>query len=176
MDTNQADEAGEHVQGSIYAAFQSSHPDGPDWMNPDFDCLQQYPDEIRMIAAFNELEYNMSNGGWAQVLWNCFGNWRTLLDIAERGYLRIGAAEQSAAICLLRRECERDEAECLTMLEAEDGSMENFGKFTSRSYGKGFDWERLFWAPDLYARRLRWLAGNQDEVMRLLGQSDSIAG
>ena len=59
-----------------------------------------------MISAFGEIEYNLSNGGWAQLLWNCFGCWRDIINIARDGYLLIGAPEQSAALTTLWTLCE----------------------------------------------------------------------
>jgi hypothetical protein len=65
-----------------------------------------------MIPAFEDIEYNVANGGGAQFLWNCFGYWGSILDTAEEGYLLIGVPAHSAAMNTLRTFCERDEREC----------------------------------------------------------------
>ncbi|MCP5420741.1 MAG: hypothetical protein H6969_09700 [Gammaproteobacteria bacterium] len=145
-----------------------------DWMEGNFGAYENLPIEIRMIPAFGILEHNMINGGWSQVLWNCFGSWRQLIETVREGYVLIGdAPKHLAALDDLYALCERDEAECEGMLKAEDGSMVTFGKFTSRSYGTGgAEWETLFWpGTDIYWRRLHWLGRRESHIRSLLDAS-----
>jgi hypothetical protein len=129
------------------------------------------PLEIRMIPAFGAIEYNLSNGGWAQFLWNCFYEWREVITIAREGYLLIGAPEQSAALDELWTLCERDEQECREAIQQETWL---FAEFTSRSYSAPSNgWEELFYGNDVYEKRLAWLAANEDRVLRALGMPGS---
>lgn len=162
---------GEELQGQIYSWLEQHYPEGPRWMDPEFDALGETAIEIKMISAFDAIEANLANGGWAQVLWNCFGSWRKLIGIAEEGYALIGAQEQVVALGQLRDLCERNADECAQAMALEDGSMERFAEFTSRSYGEtGNNWERLFFDDSgLYELRLAWLENNQERVLRALG-------
>ena len=99
---------GERVQQLIYDWLERNYPDGPTW----YGRAAKEALEIQMIPAFDRIEYNLSNGGWAQFLWNCFGYWRDVINAARDGYLLIGAPEQSAALTTLWTLCERDEREC----------------------------------------------------------------
>lgn len=157
---------GKRVERMISDWGQRNYPDGPTWYDRG---QQQIPPalEIRMIPAFNAIEYNISNGGWAQFLWNCFSDWRAIIADAKEGYLLIGAPEQSAALDILYALCERDESECREMIEQPTWL---FGEFTSRSYGApGNDWEELFWDNALYEKRLAWLAANEGRVRAAMG-------
>ena len=102
---------GERVQTMISDWFERTYPESFSWYDRG---KQQKPLalEIRMIPAFGAVEYNISNGGWAQFLWNCFPYWRAIIADAKEGYLLIGAPEQSAALDILYGLCERDEKEC----------------------------------------------------------------
>jgi hypothetical protein len=123
-----------------------------------------------MIPAFGAIEYNISNGGWAQFLWNCFDKWREVINVARDGYLLIGAPEQSAALDALWTLCERDERECREAIEQPTWL---FGEFTSRSYSAPFySWEDLLCGDDIYEKRLAWLAANNARVRRAMGMSD----
>jgi hypothetical protein len=92
---------GERVQQLIYDWLERNYPDGPTW----FGRSATEALEIKMIPAFDRIEYNLSNGGWAQFLWNCFGYWRDVINAARDGYLLIGAPEQSAALTTLWTLC-----------------------------------------------------------------------
>lgn len=128
-----------------------------------------------MIPAFGAVEYNISNGGWAQFLWNCFPYWRAIIADAKEGYLLIGAPEQSAALDILYGLCERDEKECAeTIAKSMKDRLDRWGSyfsgFTSRSYlATGNEWEELFWDDALYEKRLAWLAANEARVQAALG-------
>jgi hypothetical protein len=166
--------SGKEIQRQIYDWLLERYPEGPDWMDPNFDACSNVPIEIKMISAFDELEYNISNGGWAQFLWNCNGCWRQLIDIAHEGYLLIGALEQASALHELRVLCERDATEAEAELASEDGSLEHASNFTRRSYAKGPDWERLFWSDSgVYERRLAWLEQNEFRVRQIIGRFDA---
>jgi hypothetical protein len=171
---------GERIQQLIYDWLERHCPDGPTWYGrPTTEAPAL---EIKMIPAFGEIEYNLSNGGWAQFLWNCFGCWRDIINIARDGYLLIGAPEQSAALTTLWNLCERDERECGEMHERAMAEFEKrgsdawssvFGKFTSRSYlATSDDWELLFYGDALYEKRLAWLAANEARVRKALGVLD----
>jgi hypothetical protein len=134
-----------------------------------------------MMPAFGEIEYNLSNGGWAQFLWNCFDCWRDIIDVARDGYLLIGAPEQSVALTTLWTLCERDERECGETHKRATAEWEKmpgawssiFAEFTSRSYSApSGDWERLFWNDGLYEKRLAWLAANEKRVLKALRMLD----
>jgi len=118
---------GERVETMISDWLERNYPDGPTWYDRS---EQQIPPaiEIRMIYAFGAVEYNISNGGWAQFLWNCFPYWRPIIADAREGYLLIGATEQSAALDTLYALCERDEKECAeTIRKFDKGSVGPLG-------------------------------------------------
>ena len=58
---------GERVERLISDWLERNYPDGPTWYGRP--AAEAPPLEIRMIAAFGAIEYNLSNGGWAQFLW-----------------------------------------------------------------------------------------------------------
>lgn len=168
---------GERVQQLIYDWLNRNYPDGPTWYA---NSANQPTIEIRMIAAFDDIEYNLNNGGWAQFLWNCLGYWRQIIETAREGYRLIGATEQCAALNTLWAVCERDEGECRETIERSEaefdeeryGSPPFFADFTSRSYfAPADDWESLF-ADDngLYEKRVLWLAANEGRVRRAIGR------
>jgi hypothetical protein len=167
---------GERVEKMISDWLERNYPDGPTWYERD-RANQQIPPaiEIRMMPAFVRVEYNISNGGWAQFLWNCFPHWRAIIADAKEGYHLIGAAQQSAALDILYGWCERDEKECAETIEKSKkdrlsrwGSY--FSAFTSRSYlASANDWEDLFWDKALYEKRLAWLAANETRVRAAMG-------
>ena len=169
---------GERIEQMIAEWGERNYPNGPTW----YDRTKNEPLpalEIRMISAFNALEYNISNGGWAQFLWNCFPDWRAIIADAKEGYLLIGAPEQSAALDKLYALCERDERECYEMhkraneafeKERNDGWSTIFGEFTSRDRSAAADdWEELFWDKALYEKRRSWLAANEARVRQAYG-------
>jgi len=55
---------GEQIQQLIYDWIERNYPDGPTWYGPS--ATEAPSLEIKMIPAFGEIEYNLSNGGWAQ--------------------------------------------------------------------------------------------------------------
>lgn len=162
--------SGERIEAEIHAWVEQHYPDGPDWMDPDFDALRSLPTEIRMIPIFSAIEYHIGNGGWSQFLWNCFGCWREMLDVAEAGYSLIGADEQRQALAHLREYCDRDEAECEEMLLEYSEENNTFAEFTRRSYlsfAKNEDtWQVCL--TDSSAPRFAWLERNEPLVRRLL--------
>jgi hypothetical protein len=170
---------GERVQQLVYDWLNRNYPEGPTWYATSATSLAL---EIRMISAFDDIEYNLANGGWAQFLWNCFDYWRSAIEGAKEGYLLIGAPEQSAALETLRTLCERDERECEALLERSEaefdedryGSPPFFAEFTSRSYSApASDWEPLFYSErGVYEKRLVWLAANEARVRRAMGILD----
>jgi len=156
---------GERVERMISDWLERNYPDGPTWYDRAKDGSPPAL-EIRMIPAFGAVEYNISNGGWAQFLWNCFPHWRAIIADAKEGYLLIGAAEQSAALDNLFALCERDERECRAMLEQPTWL---FAEFTSRSYSAPSNgWEDLFWDDALYEKRDAWLAANETRVRKAM--------
>ncbi len=170
---------GKRIQQLIYDWLDRKYPDGPTWY--DRSATESPALEIKMIPAFDSVEYNLCNGGWAQFLWNCFGYWREIINIARDGYLLIGAPEQSAALTTLWTLCERDEHECSeTQKRAEaefdeerHGSPPFFAEFTARSYSAPpNDWEPLFHDRDVYDKRLAWLAANEARVRKAIGMLD----
>jgi hypothetical protein len=170
---------GERVQKMIYEWLGRNYPDGPSWY--DRPANRTAPAlEIRMIAAFDDIEYNLSNGGWAQFLWNCFAYWRQIIDVGKEGYRLIGAPEQSAALETLRALCERDERECGETIERsvrdDDGTVDGppyFAEFTARSYSAPRnDWEPLFYDKGIYEKRLAWLAVHEGRVRKAIGMLD----
>ena len=163
---------GEQVQSLITRFLNKRYPNGWSWLDSEFDCFGDAPLQLKMIPAFEALEYNISNGGWAQFLWNCWGCWPQLLDIAQPGYRLIGAPNQARAIDDLRQLCERDDRECEeAMINSvkEDRFNHYFESFTSRVYTEpGNDWQDYFF-PDsgVYEARLRWLEANEALIKRL---------
>jgi hypothetical protein len=167
---------GKRVERMISDWLERNYPNGPTWYRRP--AAEGPTLEIRMIPAFGAIEYNLSNGGRAQFLWNCFGEWREIIHVARSGYLLIGAPEQSAALDTLWALCERDERECGDMHEranaafqeeGPDAWSEIFGKFTSRSYlAPSNDWEPLFY-EGIYEKRLAWLAANEARVRKAIG-------
>ena len=121
------------IEEMIYEWLKANYPDGPIWFDEEVPAERLPPLEARMLYAFNVIEYNISNGGWSQFLWNCLSNWRALLDTAQQGYALIGAVDQARALDTMRALCEQNEQECLAALEREDGSMDTFAEFTKRS-------------------------------------------
>jgi hypothetical protein len=167
---------GERIERMIYDWLERNYPEGPTWYDHSEKDISPAL-EIRMISAFGAVEYNLSNGGWAQFLWNCFPHWRAIIALAKEGYRLIGAPEQSDALDNLYALCERDEQECAEMqrksvenYDESDDSHPYFAAFTARSYSApGNDWEGLFWDEALYEKRLTWLAANEPRVRRAMG-------
>ena len=165
--------AGEEIESLIFEWLNAKYPEGPTWFDDDCTLPEIPPLEVRMLYPFNVIEYNISNGGWSQFLWNCFSNWRSLLTTAQEGYALIGATEQAGALNTLRALCERDEPNCLAALEREDGSMDTFAEYTSQSYANpNNDWERLFW-EGIYEKRLAWLEANESRIRAIIGRLDA---
>lgn len=165
--------SGADIEAMVYEWLRGEWPDGPVWFDEELPLDQLPPIEMRMLYAFNVIEYNVSNGGWSQFLWNCLSNWRAILTTAQEGYALIGATEQANALNTMRQLCEQDEPECLAALEREDGSMDTFAEFTKRSYlSDANDWESLFWG-DIYAKRLAWLEANESRIRSLVGRLDA---
>ena len=125
------------LESAIYAWFESHYPDGPHWQEAGWHCFESAPLELKMFPAFDAVDYNLTNGGWAQLLWNCYSNWRRLLDICEQGYRLIGAGAQAAAIPALRARLAADEAECAAFMKQADATTFEmvFADYTARSYG-----------------------------------------
>lgn len=163
---------GERVERMISDWLERNYPRGPTWYDRAKDGTLPAI-EIRMISAFVALEYNISNGGWAQFLWNRFPHWRAIIADAKEGYLLIGAPEQSAALEILHALCERDESECRAAQKQMEAGVWLFGEFTSRSYlDSSNDWEELFWNDAMYEKRSTWLAANEARVRKALGVPD----
>jgi hypothetical protein len=165
--------SGEEIEIAIFEWLARRYPDGPNWMDPEFDALREIPTEIRMIPIFSAIEYNIGNGGWAQFLWNCFGCWREMLDVAEQGYLLIGAHDQQLAVAKLRANCARDEAECEAILSDSSEDGDGFAEFTMRSYlslatSKEEAWQVCL--MDASSARHAWLEVNEALVRGYLRQ------
>jgi hypothetical protein len=159
---------GERVERMICDWLEQNYPGGPTWYGQS--ATETPPLEIKMIPAFGAIEYNISNGGWAQFLWNCFDESREVLDVAKDGYLLIGAPEQSAALAELRTLCERDKHECREALQQ---PVWLFAELTARSYSAPPNaWEHLFCDTSIYEKRLAWLAANEGRLRKALGELD----
>lgn len=164
---------GEEIESLVFEWLEAKYPDGPTWFDEEGTVQAVPPLEVRMLYPFNMIEYNISNGGWSQFLWNCIGNWRRILDTAEAGYLLIGATEQAEAIKTLRALCARDESKCIAAQENEDGSMDTFAEFTAPGYvDPKADWEELFW-QGIYEKRLVWLEENEARIRTIIGRLDA---
>jgi hypothetical protein len=57
---------GKRVEKLICDWLNRHYPDGPTWYGRS--ATEAPALEIKMIPAFGEIEYNLSNGGWAQFL------------------------------------------------------------------------------------------------------------
>src|ERR1700721_116407 len=77
---------GERIERMICDWLERNYPDGPTWYDRGEKDISPAL-EIRMIPAFNAIEYNLGNGGWAQFLWNCFPHWRAIIAVGKEGYL-----------------------------------------------------------------------------------------
>ena len=164
---------GERVERLIWDWLERNYPNGPTWYERAKEVVTPAL-EIRMISAFGAVEYNISNGGWAQFLWNCFPHWREIIADAKEGYLLIGAPEQSTALDILHAQCECDEDECAATIrksiKENDLTNSYFAAFTSRSYSApASGWEDLFWDKALYEKRLAWLAANEERMRAAIG-------
>ena len=169
---------GEKTEKQVVNWLDAHYPDWrADWMTPGSRSVTALPFEIKIVSAFRVLEHNMINGGRAQFLWNCFGNWRHLIEIAREGYgLFDGTSEQLNALDLLTAYCERDEKRCEIAIQNEDGSLESFNAFIKNSLSNLSDnddkWEMLLWSGgDAYWKRLKWLALNRSRIIELLEQT-----
>ncbi len=143
---------------------------GGSWQDRDFHCFESEPIELKMMAAFSVLEYNMSNGGWAQVLWNCFGTWSRLLDIACDGYLVTQCIAQAEALPLVQARLAEHESDCAKFMSRSHSSKNvSFAEFTSRSFGQHTDWEHLFYldGPHVH-QRYAWLEQEEQLVQQLM--------
>ena len=169
---------GEQVEALITESLDERYPDGWSWLDSEFDCFGDAPLQLKMIPAFNAVEYNISNGGWVQFLWNCWGCWPQVLDIAQPGYRLIGAHDQASAIDDLRRICERDDRVCEAAMIAsvkENNFKQHFESFTSRVITEpGNDWQALFFDDSgAYEKRLRWLEVNEKLVSQMIDAAAS---
>jgi len=136
-------------------------------------AIRAAPLEIKMIAAFERIEYNLTNGGWAQFLWNCSPDWRWHVETAREGYALIGANEESMALHRLRILCADHEAECaaLQLRAEEEDDFRYFGEFTAK---KSPDWEKLFYTfSGIVEKRLAWLAANEFRVRQALRRASA---
>ncbi len=158
---------GERVKQLIYDWLNKNCAVGPKW-----ELLSPLPLEIKMLPAFSDIEYNLGNGTWTQFLWNCFDDWRRIIDVAKEGYFLIGATEQSAALDTLRALCERDERECKRMQKLSEKDFERyFGEFISRSDDVPFDREALFYHDSgVDEKRVAWLKANAARIRKVLRQ------
>jgi hypothetical protein len=164
----------EKIEERIYAWLNEQYPEGPVWFEEDWPEERLPPIEVRMLYPMNAIEYNISNGGWSQFLWNCIYTWRALIETARQGYLLIGARTQAEALDTLYQLCESTEAKCLEALGREDGSMNEFSDFTSQSYAKaGDEWQSVFYGSEPYDARLRWLEQNEHRIRRIVGDEDA---
>ncbi len=160
---------GEDAQSLIISWLEKYYPEGPLWWDPNFDCYGHAPIEIKMVSAFDAIEYNISNGGWAQFLWNCLGSWRSLIQIGIEGYSLIGAHEQAKALLKLQELCERDESECQEMVHKaiqNETDMSYFSDFTMRTIKREADeWDHLFFSSHgVYDLRIKWLGDNFERI------------
>jgi hypothetical protein len=161
------------IEEMVYAWLLATYPAGPTWFDEETAPADAPPLEVRMFYAFNAVEYNISNGGWSQFLWNCLDQWRAILDTAQAGYSLIGADAQAEAVNTLRALCECDETECVAAMETEDGSMNSFAEYTKRSYVSDENaWEELFWG-DIYEQRNAWVERNESRFRAIVGRLDA---
>ena len=141
-----------------------------------FDGYADAPHEFRILNAHWALEYNISNGGWGQFLWNCRGGWRILLRLAEQGYELLDCPEQVRAVKKLRQLCKENEADCdeHLRLAVEKDDFSYFGAFCRLGYPdplrKGKTWQSAFYQSDGEIRRKRhaWLVANASMIRKAL--------
>ena len=170
---------GEEINAQIWKWLERRFPVDTGWQDPEFHCYAAVPLEIALVPTHAALEYNISNGGWSQVLWNCFGCWRQLLTLGEKGYALIGATAQAEAIKELQILCEKNETECLRFMQlaARKNDFSYFGKFTSRSYGGSeCDWEDLFFSSSgVSEQRLAWLEEHEGLILAQINRMSDAA-
>ena len=175
---DEAVEKGLTLWRALMVQLDERDPDGPRWGKADYHALAAEPFEIRMLCVMDSLEYNVSNGGWGQFLWNCVAHWRVMLDIAEKAYVLTGAPDHAAIIPELRRCCDHCEADAIAS-RARAAAERNylvegypmFGEFLdrARAYDDG-NWQTVFYGEQAWHARLRWLAANDGLMRRYLGQ------
>lgn len=170
--------SGEEVEESIIEWLRHRYPDGSDWQNSNFHCFADEPLEFKMIPVFQAIEYNIDNGGWSQLLWNCFGTWSRMVEIGAEGYKLIGAQPQREALELLREVLTAHEAECASFMRkaARKPDSATFAEFTKRSYAQpGNDWQDLFYYDSgIYELRLAWLAAHATQIRMLMAKKQTL--
>jgi hypothetical protein len=160
---------GQRIQNSIYAWFDRRYPDVRAWFGPASAEYAPASIEVRAVIALDAIEYNISNGGWSQLLWNCLPAWRLILDDGQHAYSQMGAMEQAAELRRIHDLCLRDEAQCGRLTAIHDPEMENFARFTSRS-AAGECREHLYYDSSykLYALRLLWMSRERTRIAAAL--------
>ena len=161
---------GEQLEHRIGDWFEERYQGKPGWNSMGFDGYADAPHEFRILNAHWALEYNISNGGWGQFLWNCRGAWRILLWLAEQGYRELDCPEQVRAVKKLKRLCQENEADCdkYQRLAVEKDDFSYFGAFCERGYGK--KWQSAFYDEHGEIRRKRhaWVVANASMIRRAL--------
>ncbi|QDU09413.1 DUF4375 domain-containing protein [Gimesia aquarii] len=169
---------GEEVEKSIIEWLRQHYPEEPDWQNTNFHCFTDEPLELKMIPVFQAIEYNIDNGGWSQFLWNCYGTWPRMVEIAADGYELIGARPQREALELLREILAAHEVECASFMRkaAKERGSTIFAEFTKRSYAQpGNDWQDLFYYNSgINELRLAWLAQHATQVRILMSKKQTL--
>jgi hypothetical protein len=159
----------EKLQQSIAAWASAKFGPSTQWFIAVEPKVDIPPLEVRMLYAFDNLEYNISNGGWPQFLWNNIATWRALIETSEAGYELIGANEEVSVLATLRGLCETNEAPCIAALAAQGDILVRYANFAGLVYvAEECDWQSLFWSG-IYEKRLAWLENNEPTIRAIIG-------
>ncbi|WP_075111691.1 DMP19 family protein [Noviherbaspirillum massiliense] len=125
---------------------------------------------MRYIVAFDSVEEEITNGGWAQLLWNTYPNWRELLEIAREGYAYFGDDHRASTIAKLSKVFGEHENDCAKYMQKcidEESFNKNFAEFTYRGYGsKPLYGEEIFFSD---GPRLTWLVEKRRVIEAVIG-------
>ena len=159
------------MEDLIYDYLKLKYPEGPKWRDPSFKCFDEEPIELRMIVALNAFEYHVGNGGWSQLLWNCFATWRVIVDVAEEGYRITESHPQAEAIPRLRHLLENKEEEFGRLIQKAKGvdDLSWVKDVPDQSHDEpDIDWRSTFGCDSIYERRDAWLEKNEERIRSLM--------
>jgi hypothetical protein len=157
----------------LYTWIERRYADqGCNWSDPTFHCFEGLPDLLRWIYATDVVEVEIENGGPAQLLWNTFYHWRTLLGWAREGYLAMGFTTEAAAIAFYETLFSRFADECKRLIRetVPDGGIRDFHYFMAEC-GAQMDTEsdKLFYSQSgLFDRKRAWADANRVTLMGLM--------
>lgn len=100
----------------------------PDFRKRDFNCYANLSLPWRMPIMTNLLEGEITNGGLAQFLWNCFFHFRAVLADAKASYELVGAHDRATVVARCETVCMTCEESCRPFVEAatRDKTTDNF--------------------------------------------------